>query len=343
MKKNKTLFVKQLFFVTVFFLLTAFDLYAQDEPGIQETPEEGLLLFTKEYEDKITAIEGDVSGLKESIKETQVSLGNLSSAVSKPHIWQIISAVSTALIALLLLGTVILLSLKHLRFHPHGEDAEKSGDEKHREEHPLPEENNAPSPGISSDEFTMLKTRLDETQSQLSQLTDKVILQTKGVSRFQDDLTSFRAEITGFKQITASINDAVSLLKTEMGKNREKLARKEQVESNPVAVFNQWAQNPHLPVPQYFTYVTNVKLEFRIKQEFTDTNTEGEWIRNTIGEKKYLFPNPNKIDNLSGPVDKLYNVVGTRKAKGTNSVKITSACQIKEGNFIEYQGELMLM
>jgi hypothetical protein len=127
-----------------------------------------------------------------------------------------------------------------------------------------------------------------------------------------------------------------------MDKNREKLAKKELVESDPVAAFNQWAQNPYFPLPPYFTYVANVRPEFRTKQVFTDTNTETEWIKNTIGEKKYLFPNPNKIDNISGPIDKLYKVTGIRKAKGTNSVKVTEACQIREGNFIEYQGELML-
>jgi peptidoglycan hydrolase CwlO-like protein len=345
MKTSKTLFVKRLCFVIVFSLFRVFALYAQDGPGTSEQNLEGeLSLFRKEYESKITVIKSNINRLEKSIEATENSLDRLSSSVSKSQIWQIVSAVSAALIVLLLLAFVVLLLLKKLRFYAVVEDAPKSKSEKKtRKEHLLPEESDAVLRGNSSIEFAAFKQELDETQLQLRRLTDKVDSQSKDTSRFQNDLISFQKEMADFKQRIKSTSDTVSLLRTDIDKNREKLARKELVENDPVVVFNQWAQNPHLPLPQYFTYVTNVKLEFRTKQDFSDTNTETDWIRNTVGEKKYLFPNPNKIDNLSGPIDKLYKVVGTRKVKGANSVKVTSACQIKEGNFIEYQGELLLM
>jgi peptidoglycan hydrolase CwlO-like protein len=338
MKKTKTLFAKRLCFVFVFSLLRAFNLYAQNDPGASEpNPEGELSAFKKEYESNIAQLE-------KSIKEIGNSLDRLSSSVPKPQIWQIISAVSAALMALLLLGVVVLLLLKQLRFYAVVEDTPKSkSGEKPRKEHSLPEESEAVSRGISSIEFNTLKNELDETRLQLRQLTDKADSQSKDTSRFQSDLSSLQREMTDFKQKIKGVNDTVSLLKTDIDKNREKLARKELVENDPVTAFNQWAQNPHLPFPQYFTYVADVKSEFRTKQNFTDTNAETEWIRNTAGEKKYLFPNPNKIDDLSGPIDKLYKMTGTRKEKGKNSVKVTSACQIKEGNFIEYQGELLLI
>jgi peptidoglycan hydrolase CwlO-like protein len=346
MKRSKTFFVKRLCFVVIFFLLGAFNLYAEDTSGASvPNSEREQSVSGKEYDDKINTMESNLFRLEESIKEIESSQDRLSPGASKLQIWQIISAVSAALIALLLLGLVVLLLLNQLRFHAVVEDAPKSKScEKSREEHLSPEKPANVSLGISSiDEFNVFRNKFDDVQLQLRQLTDKVNSQSKDALRFQSDLGILQTEMADFKQKIKSTNDTVSLLKTDVDKNREKYARKEQVENDPVAIFNQWAQNPHLSFPQYFTYIANVKLEFRTKQDFTDTNTETEWIRNTVGERKYLFPNPNKIDNLSGPIDKLYKVAGMRKAKGKNSVKITSACQIKEGNFIEYQGELLLI
>jgi predicted nucleic acid-binding Zn-ribbon protein len=353
MKRNKLLFVKRLNFVIFFVLLGALNLYAEDEPDFAEE----LSALKKEIsvlKEKDATIENDNSELSKNISKIDDSLRHLSDSASTPQIWQIIPTISVALIALLLLGVVVLILLKQLRLHVVVEHDRKLADEKPVKEYQPAEESKALPQGISSFELDTLKKDIKNVQNQLAKLNDTVNIQSENSSRFQSNLTSFQTEMTDFKQTTQTeitglkqtiknANDAVSSLKTDIDKNREKLAKKERVESDPVSVFNQWAQNPHMPFPQYFTYVTNVKLEFRTKQEFTDTTTETEWIRNTIGEKKYLFPNPNKIDNLSGPIDKLYKVAGTRKAKGTNSVKITSACQIKEGNFIEYQGELTLM
>jgi hypothetical protein len=345
MKTSKTFFVKGWYFVVVFSLLGAFALYAQDDSGAPEANPQGeLSLFKEAYESKMTAIESRIDRLEKSLEETKNSPDPLSSGVLKPQIAQLVSAASAALVALLLLALVVLLLLKQLRFYAVVEDAPKSkSGGKFQKEPPSPEESGVASPGISSVELGRISGKLGETELKLGQLVDRVNSQSKDTSGFQNELVSFRTEMAGLKDKLSGIHDAVSLLKTDMDTSREKIARKEQVENDPVAIFNQWAQNPHLPFPQYFTYVTNVKLEFRTKQDFSDTSAETEWIRNTVGEKKYLFPNPNRIDNLSGPIDKLYKVAGTRKAKGTNSVKVISACQIKEGNFIEYQGELLLI
>jgi hypothetical protein len=260
------------------------------------------------------------------------------------QIWQIISVIAEALIAVSILGAVVLLVLKKVRFHAAPGDVPKAGiDERPRKEHPVAVEPKSAASEVSAAEFKTLQDKLDDIQSQLGQLTGRIDSQSKETSRFEGDLTSCRTEIADTKQKTRSMEAAFSSLKTAINNDMEKRSRKEEVETDPVGVFNKWAQNPRLPLPLYFTYVAVLKLEFRTRQEFTDTNAETDWIRNTIGERKYIFPNPNKIDSLSGPVDKLYKVAGTRKGLGANLVKITSACQIKEGNFIEYQGELALM
>jgi hypothetical protein len=342
MEKNKTLFVRRLCCILIFSLFGLFVLNAEEDDDLDGIRAESADP-KKEYGEKFAGIEGNVNRLLGSVTETQKFLKDLSSNVSKLQVWQFIHAISAVFITLFLAGLVLLLLLKQLKLHVVIDDGHKAlSEEKLSKEHFLAEEPRNTSPGISPVEFNMLKNKLDNMQFQLRQLTDKMDSQAGDTSRLKGDLTSFQSTMEDFRQRIKDTDAAFSLLRTDIDKNREKLAKKELVESNPVAAFNQWAQNPHLPLPPYFTYVTNVKPEFRTKQAFTDTSTETEWIRNTAGEKKYLFPNPNKIDNISGPIDKLYKVTGIRKAKGSNSIKVTEACQIIEGNFIEYQGELIL-
>jgi uncharacterized protein YukE len=347
MQKNRTLLVRRLYFIVIFSLFGALGLYAEGDPSASEPNSgDGQSVSTKEFEGKITDLEKDISELKIYIKTmVESSLDTINKSISKPQIWQIIIAVSAAFIAFLLLGVIILALLRKSIFSAAVDVPTKPADEKPvKEDQPLEKSSNV-SPGISSSEFNTLKNKLEDQRYLIDELRKKVMSQSEDALRFRGDFTSFQTEMAGFKQAIKSTNDAVSSLKTDIDKNREKFAMKEQVERDPVVVFNQWAQNPHSPIPQYFTYIANVKLEFRTKQDFVDngSNNPTDWIKNTIGEKKYLFPNPNKIDNLSGPIDKLYKVTGMRKAKGTNCVEIISPCQIKEGNFIEYQGELRLM
>jgi len=343
MKRNKLFFVKHLHFVLFFVLFGVFSLYAEDVPPGTELQAESDSNPKDEFPALLSPLEEYFSDLNDKIGGMQSSLDGLSDSVSKPQIWQIIPAISIAFIALLLSGVVVFLWINQLKLRKVSGNGQRLVDEKHIKEHQPTEESKSASQGIILSEINTLKNTLEDVQYQMKKLDDKINHQSENSSHFQGDLASFQADMASLRQTIKSSNDEISSLRSVVEKNREKLARKEQVENDPVHAFNQWAQNPNLPFPEYFTYVTDVKLEFRTKQEFTDTQTETEWIRNTIGEKKYLFPNPNKIDNLSGPIDKLYKVAGTRKAKGSNSVKISNACQIKEGNFIEYQGELLLL
>jgi peptidoglycan hydrolase CwlO-like protein len=349
MEKNKTLFWGRLFFIILLSLFSFSLLYAQETNGAgksnNETANENKSVSQEQFDTEISNIKNDLDALeKEFFQGTRAFFNDVSKKISQPQIWHIVLSVSAALISVTLLAFFVLLLLKILKFHAVAANVPKyEFDGKLQREHSVIEESRSTPAGISPAEFSMIKHRLDTVQFQLRELTDKVASQSKEAAYLNSNLTSLQSEVTDFKRKLKNSEDAFSSLKTDMDKNREKLARKEQVESDPVAAFNQWSQNPYLPFPQYFTYVTNVKLEFRTKQEFIDTGTETDWIRNTIGEKKFLFPNPNKIDSLSGPVDKLYKAVGIRKGKGANSVKVTNACQIKEGNFIEYQGELTFM
>lgn len=348
MEKNKTLYLKRLSFTVILSVFAAVNLFAQRSGGTSPdsnvqgkiTEIENDLSSTKNhFNEEITGVKKDIEDLKDSFQKTSnVTDENYRSLLEKTseiHIFRMISAVSEALIAVCMLGIFVLFLLIKV-FHIIPDNSEVKTDK---------------APGSESKSLTpelvteidSLKFKLDNIQSQLKRFQDSLDLQSGESSRFKDNLSSFQTEMQDNKQKIKNMEADISSLKTDINKDMEKRIRKEEVESDPVAVFNNWAKNPSPSLPQYFTYVKIPKLDFRTKQEFSDTNTETDWIRNTVGEKKYLFPNPNKIDSLSGSVDKLYKVVGIRKSLGANSVKITIACQIKEGNFIEYQGELVLM
>jgi hypothetical protein len=73
--------------------------------------------------------------------------------------------------------------------------------------------------------------------------------------------------------------------------------------------------------------------------------SDATWIANRTGSVKYLFPNPNVIDQIGGKIDVLYKITGNRKARGQNRVKITRACIIVDSStgWIDYKGELTLL
>jgi septal ring factor EnvC (AmiA/AmiB activator) len=344
MEENKAPFKRPASLFAAFLLLGAFNLYAQNSAGAKAPDQNPAADATAAFEERFsTAVQNfnkDVDALRGSLQEIRQRQDQLDLAfnkISKSQIWRIVSSVSQAFIALLFLGAFALFLLKHPQTHQNKDRKAKPARDMPKD--PSPAEESA----VASAEFNVLKSDLANFQIQTKQLTDEVNLQAKTIEHLENYLDSFKSEITEVKEKLRAAREEFASLKTDIGKNQQKLAWKEEVESNPVAAYNQWAQNPRRPLPQYFTYIANVKPEFRVKQDFADTNNETDWIRNTIGEKKYLFPNPNLIDNLSGPVDKLYKVTGARKSKGTNSVKATNPCQIMDNNFIEYQGELLLL
>jgi hypothetical protein len=349
MEKIKTLYVRRLAFTVVLSVLGMAGLFAQKsdsagkaEPNTNnvqekiETIEYNLRSMDDRFKDEITGVKKEIEVLKDFFhKTTNETYEGLFGKGSKLQLFQMISAISEALIAVLLLGVVVVFLLKNIFHIIPGATGVKTNEAPGAESKDIISELTA--------EINSFKYKLDNIQSQLKRFSDSMDLQSGETSHIKENLSSFRTEMTDNNQKIKNMEAAISSLKNDIDKDKEKYTRKEEVERDPVAVYNKWAQNPGLPLPQYFTYVSISKLELRTKLEFTDVVFETDWIKNTVGEKKYFFPNPKKIDNLSGPVDKLYKVVGTRKGLGANSVKITNACQIKDGNYIEYQGELVLM
>jgi uncharacterized protein YlxW (UPF0749 family) len=332
MKTNKILLFRIFIFFVLISLFSESYLFAQTNGGEEDRDNS---VSIKELNEEIAKLKNDIEELNESNRGYIELINKINSEnASITHVLQIISSLSEALIALSLIVFIVfflLLAIKYLKTHKQTQIADVN--ETKQKEHST----------IAEADYNTLKNKIDEVRIKLTALTEKIETQIKEAARFETNLNSLRNEMSDNKQKILSMEAAVSSLKTDIDKDKEKLTRKEEIEKDPIAVFNKWAQNPSRPLPEYFSYVTIFKPEFRTKQDFTDTDKETDWIRNTIGEKKYLFPNPNKIDNLSGPIDKLYNVEGTRKGQGLNSIKIINACQIKEGNFIEYKGDLVLL
>jgi len=337
MEKNKKNCFKRLSFTVILLMLGMVSLFSQDDR--QESGGNDSMSAQKLH-GEILDIRNEIVSLKNTARETGDLYNSFIEKISKPQVWQIISAVSAAIIAVSILCAAVLFVLnKNKQNIPLIK--QKTGIDV-KENSAASDVKNAALEELPA-EIKAQKIKFDEIQTKLNFMAGKIDSLLKESAVYKNNFTSIQTESAESKQKISKLETAVSLIKTEIINDKEKHAMKEEIESDPVSAFNKWSQNSLQPLPKYFTYVTILKPDLRTKQESTDTGAETDWIRNTVGEKKYLFPNPNKIDNLYGQVDKLYKVVGTRKSAGNNTVKIIDACQVKEGNYIEYQGELKLL
>jgi len=110
-----------------------------------------------------------------------------------------------------------------------------------------------------------------------------------------------------------------------------------------IDLFNTWSKNPRSLLPFQYNYAEG-DLKLREKQKILSSSSKNAtWIINKSGPVKYIFPNPEAIDQLSGKIDVLYTVTGNRRARGQNKVIIQNACVIMEDGWIEYKGELNLL
>jgi hypothetical protein len=110
-----------------------------------------------------------------------------------------------------------------------------------------------------------------------------------------------------------------------------------------IDAFNAWAKNPGSALPSLFCYAEG-DLKLREKQDIqVSSATNAAWIMNRTGPVKYLFPNPNVIDQLSGKIDTLYSVTGNRRARGQNKANVQKPCLVMEDGWIEYKGALSLI
>jgi hypothetical protein len=112
-----------------------------------------------------------------------------------------------------------------------------------------------------------------------------------------------------------------------------------------VDAFNEWARNPKKILPSQFYYAEG-ELKLREKQDICRSSADNSlslWIVNKSGSTRYLFPNPNAIDQIGGDIDVLYSITGTRRARGQNIVVIQKACVVMEDGWIEYKGLLNII
>jgi hypothetical protein len=109
-----------------------------------------------------------------------------------------------------------------------------------------------------------------------------------------------------------------------------------------IEIFNDWARNPRNELPSQFSYADG-ELRLREKQNIIDGNSHSIWVKNKSGIKKYIFPNPNAIDQIGGDIDAIYTITGTRRARGQNKVIINKPCEIREDGWIDYKGLIGLL
>ena len=110
-------------------------------------------------------------------------------------------------------------------------------------------------------------------------------------------------------------------------------------DNNPVSLFNIWASNPKSALPSSFYYVSG-EPKLRTTQILNETSNETAWIKNRIGEKIFLFPNPNTFEQMTD-ITGIYKMeLEFLKPKGQNRIKVIEACEVYENDFISYPGKL---
>jgi len=168
------------------------------------------------------------------------------------------------------------------------------------------------------------------------QLGANILRLTKENETLKSEIEKIKNELSKVQETNAYASPLVSI----SNKKSNVLYLSEDI----VDSFNNWAREPTLSLPAAEFNYAEGELKLREKQVITKTsNSNSLWIINKSGTKKYLFPNPNMIDQIGGTIDAIYGVKGKRRAKGQNKVCIQKACEIKEGGWIEFKGELVLL
>jgi hypothetical protein len=107
--------------------------------------------------------------------------------------------------------------------------------------------------------------------------------------------------------------------------------------------FNRWAANP-VPrtLPSGFAYAEG-EFKIRSKNDYKPaSSSESKWIVNTRGGKKYLLPNPLSFNQLTN-ISELYHMDMSRLQPANNKIKIVKPCELLDGGYINYPGELTIL
>jgi hypothetical protein len=115
------------------------------------------------------------------------------------------------------------------------------------------------------------------------------------------------------------------------------------VDTNILNNFNRWGRNPvNAVLPPDFKYIKG-EMKSRCEQPLDISDEVENWLINTAGTKRYLFPNPRLFDELTN-IDGFYKMDKNRlKEKGKNKIQIIKPCEISGKGWVSYPGELELL
>ena len=134
----------------------------------------------------------------------------------------------------------------------------------------------------------------------------------------------------------------VLFVENENLKKEDNFLFKKDTSSSIIDTFNRWASNPNSNLPQTFYYLKG-DVKIRTNMQLVASNIPTKWIVNSVGETRYLFPNPNTFDDRTD-ISQIYNMdLNALKLKGQNRIKIIKACEMTDKGFVEFKGELQLL
>jgi hypothetical protein len=216
------------------------------------------------------------------------------------------------------------------------------------------------------DFINSLANHIDININNIEELSKQYKKHEKDISAYIPKFFDFGKSKIAIDEVKRLINEEIKPLKIENEKLKEEINRlrkgqtvqqetRQNVYQNAnsytndpissdgiIEKFNEWAKSPQSILPSQFIY-TDGELRLREKQNIKDGNNSSLWIKNKSGPKKYIFPNPNVIDQIGGDIDAIYTITGTRKARGQNKVIINKPCEIRDDGWIEYKGSMDLL
>jgi regulator of replication initiation timing len=215
---------------------------------------------------------------------------------------------------------------------------------------------NTPSFVYNNKEYSANNFILTLFRSLSSQLNDTETQYQKYLKDLSGEMSKIQMNVDNLSYENQKLKKEIDLLKEKISQQgmRSNASTVVSIENNKksfvsvpsdntIEIFNNWAKEPKTRMPLQFAFADG-ELKLREKQNINETgNNNSLWIINKSGTMKYLFPNPNVIDEIGGNIDTIYTVTGTRKAKGQNRINVLKACEIKDDGWIEYKGELNLL
>lgn len=164
------------------------------------------------------------------------------------------------------------------------------------------------------------------------------------IAALENQIKSISSRLEKIEKANAAKDAASPVARSAVTQNAvtQNAAVNNYVDEALVQKFNAWAEYSAAALSGDFMFLAG-DIKVRAALNLTESAAPSEWITNRTGAKKYLFPNPQFLDDRSNITAFYENGIGFTKPKGQNKIRIIKPCEIENSNFISYPGKLQIL